>query len=164
MYDKVEGIGTTAASQKANDFAKMQEMLKKHRALDNFYKKQTKVNQKKAESKEDRDYMLLYKKEDEQAKLAKMEKKRGTQQSKEREKIILKLAEKELRAEEAIETKSIRSSGMKDSARLLRDITQMDQYENMKRNRELQRAYKDQLIRDLIKKEHRYFRTKKMND
>ena len=67
--------------------------------------------------------MLLYKKEDEQAKLAKMEKKRGTQQSKEREKIILKLAEKELRAEEAIETKSIRSSGMKDSARLLRDIT-----------------------------------------
>lgn len=35
----VEGVGTIAASQKANDFAQMREMLKKHKALSTFYKK-----------------------------------------------------------------------------------------------------------------------------
>ena len=40
----------------------------------------------------------------------------------------------------------------------------MDQYENMKRNKEMQQVYKKKLVDDLIKKEQKYFRAKKAKD
>ena len=51
---------------------------------------------------------------------------------------------------------------MRSSARIWRNIAQMDQYENMKRNQQVQRAYKMKLVDDLLKKEQKYFRTKQL--
>ena len=40
----------------------------------------------------------------------------------------------------------------------------MDQYENMKRNQEIHRQYKKKLIDNLLKKEQKYFRVKKVTE
>jgi len=66
-----------------------------------------------------------------------MEKLRSTKKLLQQDRLIMQLSVKELKADEAIEVKSMRSSAITASARLLRDIAQMDQYENMKRNVEL---------------------------
>lgn len=38
----------------------------------------------------------------------------------------------------------------------------MEQYEKQKRNEEIRRVYKQRLISDLLAKEQKYFRTKKL--
>eukprot|EP00353_Schmidingerella_taraikaensis_P011409 CAMPEP_0185594050 /NCGR_PEP_ID=MMETSP0434-20130131/73522_1 /TAXON_ID=626734 ORGANISM="Favella taraikaensis, Strain Fe Narragansett Bay" /NCGR_SAMPLE_ID=MMETSP0434 /ASSEMBLY_ACC=CAM_ASM_000379 /LENGTH=58 /DNA_ID=CAMNT_0028221099 /DNA_START=1730 /DNA_END=1906 /DNA_ORIENTATION=+ len=54
-----------------------------------------------AESREEKQFELQYKREDDMAKLSKMEMKRETQAEAERVKLLSRIAEKEIRAEEA---------------------------------------------------------------
>lgn len=53
-------------------------------------------------------------------------------------------------------------NSMKSSSRLWRGIAQMEQYEKMKRNEEVRKLYKQKLIDELLVKEQKYFRTKKL--
>jgi len=76
-------------------------MLVKHRALSRYYHKQSKVMVNNAESREEKQFELQYKREDDMAKLSKMEMKRETQAEAERVKLLSRIAEKEIRAEEA---------------------------------------------------------------
>ena len=59
------------------NFKGTNEQLKMHKSLKSYYEKQTKSNKSLAEEKEEKELTLQYKREDEQAKLAKMEQKRA---------------------------------------------------------------------------------------
>jgi len=63
--------------------------------LKNYYQKQSKSSKNLALEKEEKELSLIYKREDEQARLAKMEQKRILNEEKERERLLLKIAEKD---------------------------------------------------------------------
>lgn len=63
--------------------------------MKNYYQKQSKSSKNLALEKEEKELSLIYKREDEQARLAKMEQKRILNEEKERERLLLKIAEKD---------------------------------------------------------------------
>ena len=81
-------------------------MLKKHKALSSYYKKQTKVRRANEDTKELNEYNMMIKKEDQETKMARMEQRRESKASQQRDKLLIQIAEKEAKAEEAVEVSS----------------------------------------------------------
>ena len=91
----------------ANDFTQSREMLKKHQTLHRYYQKQTKRNKNVALNKEEQDYILMDKKEADEAKRANMEQKRILKEERERQRIIEKLNEKDLRVQDGSDVSAL---------------------------------------------------------
>ena len=84
-----------------------------------------------------------------------MEQKRLIEAQQKEEKIVMRLFEKQNRLLlDSTETRSNLTS-MQSSARLWRGIAKADRDQNMLRNKEVQKAYKQKLIEDLIQKEQK---------
>ena len=121
---------------------------------------------------------MVDRKEAEQAKKTRMEQKRLAAEVEKEEKIVMRLYEKQNRLTgDTIDVSQIQHfdhvnllqtrsnvTSMQSSARMWRGIAKADRDQNMIRNKEVQKAYKQKLIEDLINKEQRYFRAKKLKE